>query len=70
MKKKEILRETMIDGLREHFRGKMRYHEANVEIYLSNPAGIGEHSDVLAAIEEEIEKIAEYQEKLDVLNNF
>jgi len=70
MSKKEILREKILDALRETFRGKIQYHEANVEIYLHNPAGIGEHPDVLQAIEEEISKIAEYTEKLDVLNNF
>ena len=47
--------------------GKILYHEANVKIYFSNPVGIGEHPDVMGAIEEELEKVAEYREKLQVL---
>ena len=36
-------------------------------VYLQNPVGIGEHPDIMAAIEEELEKAASYQEKLDQL---
>ncbi len=39
----------------------------NVHIYLNNPVGIGEHPDIMAAIEEELEKAASYQEKLEML---
>ena len=45
----------------------MKYHQANVRIYLQSPVGIGEHPDIMAAIEEELAKAAEYQEKLDQL---
>ena len=47
--------------------GKVKYHQANVRIYLQSPVGIGEHPDILGAIEEELVKAAEYQEKLDQL---
>jgi hypothetical protein len=57
----------MSENLKEYLRGKIRYHEANVKIYFSNPVGIGEHPDVMGAIEEELEKVAEYKEKLQVL---
>ena len=57
----------MSENMKEYLRGKVLYHEANVKIYFSNPVGIGEHPDVMAAIEEELEKVAEYKEKLQVL---
>jgi len=47
--------------------GKVKYHQANVRIYLQSPVGIGEHPDILGAIEEELAKAAEYKEKLDQL---
>ena len=47
--------------------GKVKYYQANVRIYLNSPVGIGEHPDILGAIEEELAKAAEYQEKLDQL---
>jgi len=55
------------DSLMSYLQGKVRYHQANVRIYLESPVGIGEHPDILAAIEEELAKAAEYQEKLDQL---
>ena len=47
--------------------GKVKYHQANVRIYVNSRVGIGEHPDILGAIEEELAKAAEYQEKLDQL---
>jgi hypothetical protein len=33
----------------------------NIELYLNNPAGVGEHSDILETITEEIKMMAEYE---------
>ena len=49
--------------------GKVKYHKANVLIYMNNPVGIGEHSDILGAIEEELSKAAEYAEKYEMLGD-
>jgi hypothetical protein len=40
---------------------------ANVVIYLNDPAAIGEQDDILEAIEEQIEKIAEANSKIKAL---
>ena len=45
--------EELKHALLSHARGDMEKHLANVKIYLSNPVGIGEHSDVMKAIEDE-----------------
>ena len=42
----------------------------NVEIYLKNAAGIGEHPDVLDAVEKELEVIAKYDDQLDVIKKY
>jgi len=39
----------------------------NVEVYLANPAGIGEHPDVFEAMELEILEMAKYQDVLDMI---
>ena len=57
------------DSMMSYLAGKVKYHQANVRIYLQSPVGIGEHPDILAAIEEELAKAAEYQEKLDQLGD-
>ena len=65
--RKMSMKESTENALRLYLSGKMQYHAANIEIYLENPVGIGEHPDVLGAIEDELGKVAEYKEKLDIL---
>ena len=48
----------LIKSLIAHAHGEISYHKANVNVYLNNPVGIGEHSDIMGAITNEIEKIA------------
>lgn len=62
------LRERMIDATIAHVEGKIAYHKANVEIYLTNPSGIGEHPDVMESLVSEMKQIAEYQDILEVAN--
>ena len=61
------MRDQMIKALLAHAQGDIEKHKANVEIYLSNPAGIGEHSDIMEAIETELNMIAKYQDQIDVI---
>jgi|TARA_B100001057_G_scaffold290706_1_gene290727 hypothetical protein len=58
------------DALVEHAKGHIKKHAANVEIYMEKSVGIGEHPDVLEAIEKELKVIAEYHDQLDVLETY
>jgi len=60
------LRNRMINATIEHMKGKIALHKANVEVYLTNPSGIGEHSDVMEALEHELKQVAEYTDILEV----
>ena len=64
------MRESLIKALLAHAQGDIAKHRANVEVYLTNPAGIGEHSNVVEAIEQEINMIAKYQDQIDVINKY
>jgi hypothetical protein len=61
------MKKMIAENMMSYLTGKVKYHQANVKIYLQSPVGIGEHPDIMAAIEEELAKAAEYQEKLDQL---
>jgi len=64
---KEYNRDNMIEAIEEHAKGHIKKHSMNVEIYLKNAAGIGEHPDVLEAIEndDQLEVINKYFKKRD-----
>ncbi len=64
------MREQIIKALLAHAQGDIAKHRANVEVYLTNPAGIGEHSNVMEAIEQELNMIAKYQDQVDVIQKY
>ena len=61
------MREKMISAHLAHAQGDIQNHKMNVEVYLSNPVGIGEHSNVMEAIEEELNMIAKYEDQISVI---
>ena len=64
------MRGQILETLKSHAIGHINKHKMNVEIYLSNPVGIGEHSDIMESIETEIKAIAEYEDQLEILNKY
>jgi hypothetical protein len=62
------MREQLLAAIRSHAEGHIAKHKANIEIYLSNPVGVGEHPDVIETIEKELSLIGQYQEQLDLLD--
>ena len=64
------MREQLIKALLAHAQGDIQKHVANVEVYLTNPVGIGEHSDITEAIETELNIIAKYQDQIEVINKY
>ena len=63
---KNEIKEAMI----AHAMGHIKKHQMNVEIYFNNPVGIGEHSDVLEAIEKELNIITEYHDQIEALKTY
>jgi|TARA_R100001086_G_scaffold249574_1_gene189793 hypothetical protein len=64
------MREQLLKALLAHAQGDIAKHKANVEVYLTNPVGIGEHSNVVEAIEEELNMIAKYQDQIEVIQKY
>ena len=64
------MREQLVRALISHAQGDIQKHVANVEVYLTNPAGIGEHSNIVEAIEEELNMIAKYEDQITVIRKY
>ena len=64
------MREQLIKALLAHAQGDIAKHKANIELYLANPVGIGEHSNIVEAIEGELDMIAKYQDQIDIINKY
>ena len=57
----------MISVLKQHFESHILKHKMNVDIMLNNPMAIHDHTDLMGAIEKEIDQISEYMDKLEVM---
>tara|TARA_R100000152_G_C6558475_1_gene30234 strand:+ start:78 stop:278 length:201 start_codon:yes stop_codon:yes gene_type:complete len=64
------MRTELIKALLLHAQGEITYHKANVNVYLNNSVGIGEHSDVMGAITNELDQIAKYQDQINVIEKY
>jgi hypothetical protein len=64
------MRNTILSAVYKHAEGHIAKHRANIEVYLYQPVGIGEHSNIVEAIEIELKAIAEYQDQIEILNNY
>ena len=64
------LRLKILEGLLASSEGNIAKAKANIEVYLHNPAGIGEHPDVLGAIQEQLDIIAHEEERMNVIEKY
>ena len=64
------MRREMLEALKALAVGNIRKAKMNVEVYLANPVGIGEHPDVLGAIQDQIDLIAKEEERLEVIEKY
>ena len=64
------MREDLIKASRLHFQAHIEKHRINIENMMENSVGVGEHSDIMDTIEKELEIMAEYSDKLEMLNKY
>ena len=64
------MRTDLIKASELHFKAHIEKHRINVENLLENGVGVAEHSDIMDTIEKELEIMAEYDDKLSILNKY
>ena len=64
------MRDIMLNALKSYYVGNINRHIANVEVYLRTTVGIGEHSDIQETIDKEIEKIAQFDDRLAMVMKY
>jgi hypothetical protein len=60
----------MLEALEKKYEADIAQADATIHIYLNNSVGIGEHPQHLEEIDKQVQKIADAQEKLQVLKSF
>ena len=60
----------MIEALKASANGEIKKHLVNIDVYLHNPVGIGEHSNIMEAVEQELDGIAKQDDRLEALEKY
>ena len=63
-------KKLMIEAMIKHAEGHIEKHKANIEDYFNNAACVGEHPDILEAIEKELNIISMYHDQIEMLKTY
>ena len=61
---------AILNALEAKYEAQVAEAHATIKIYLENSVGIGEHPQHIEEIDKQIQKIADAQEKLRVIEDF
>ena len=64
------MRSEIVEASKLHFKAHIEKHIVNVENLLENAVGVAEHPDIMDTIEKELAIIAEYNDKLAMLDKY
>tara|TARA_R100000951_G_scaffold100858_1_gene91803 strand:+ start:472 stop:681 length:210 start_codon:yes stop_codon:yes gene_type:complete len=64
------MKRAILDALQAKYEADIAHADATLKIYLENSVGIGEHPQHIEECDKLVDKIANAQEKLDVLKSF
>ena len=62
--------EQILLAARKQAEGELEVHKANIAVYQTMPAGIGEHSDIVEAVMAELDKMAMANDRLEMLDKY
>ena len=64
------MKSVIVKAMRTYLKGNIDIHVANVRLHLTNPVGVAEHPEHIETIEKELGIIAEFEDKLNVLEKY
>ena len=64
------MKRAILEALEAKYQADIAHADATLKIYLENSVGIGEHPQHIEECDKLVNKIAEAQDKLDVLKSF
>lgn len=64
------LSENIMNALYLSSKGELEKRKANIKVYLNNPVGIGEHSDITNTIQLELDKMIEADDRINIITKY
>ena len=70
MEEEVVEKYEILKALRKRYEADVAAAIANIEVYNENPAGIGEHADIVSAVDCEVVKLTNAVDKIEALKEF
>ena len=64
------MKQQLIKAVRMHAEGELERAKTNVMVYMNSTTGIGEHPDIVEAIQGELDKMAAATDRIEMLKHF
>jgi len=64
------MKEQLIKAARMHAEGELERAKTNIMVYMNQSVGIGEHSDIVEAIQDELDKMASANDRIEMLDKY
>ena len=61
------MKDQLIRACKMHALGELERAKTNILVYMNKSVGIGEHSDIVEAIQKELDTMASAQDRIDML---
>lgn len=61
------MQKQLVKAARMHAEGELERAKTNIMVYMNQSVGIGEHSDIVEAIQEELDKMASATDRIEML---
>ena len=65
-----VIKRAIVDALDARYNAQIAEAEATIKIYMENSVGIGEHPQHINEVDKLIQKIAEAEEKIAILEGY
>jgi hypothetical protein len=65
-----MIKRAIVDALEARYNAQIAEAETTIKIYMENSVGIGEHPQHIDEVDKLIQKIAEAEEKLGILESY
>ncbi len=64
------MKNSLLEAIIKKAEGEIAVAKANISVYMRNSAAIGDHPNIVEAIETQIERIAEAHEKISTIEKY
>ena len=64
------MKDQLIRAAKMHAQGELERAKTNIMVYMDKSVGIGEHSDIVEAIQKELDTMANAHDRIEMLDKY